>query len=217
MPIALSEKLTSAIAALRPRRDTARQLAPSLAYGRHRGPAPETARRAAVVLALLKREDGSIFMPLTMRPKSLKHHGGQISLPGGKVELGESDLQAAMREFHEELGVALEQPLCCGSLPPLYVYASDNLVSPLVIVAAAPKSPWQPDLLEVDRVIELPIEVLLGKHSRVRVKRNRIIFRDTETVGEFQFSAPAYRFEEFRIWGATAMLLGELAELLKQI
>jgi hypothetical protein len=95
----LAERLTEAIAALPPRRDTARQLAPALAYGRHRGPAPEMTRRAAVAIALLKRDDGSTFIPLTMRPKSLKHHGGQVSLPGGKVELGESDLQAAMREF----------------------------------------------------------------------------------------------------------------------
>lgn len=216
MPTGLAEHLTTEIAALLPRRDTARQLAPSLAYGRHRGPAPKTARRAAVALALLKREDGSIFLPLTMRPKSLKYHGGQISLPGGKVELGESDLQAAMREFQEELGLGLEQPLCCGSLPPMYVYASDNLVSPMVIVASALTSPWQPDLLEVDRVIELPLEVLLGKHTRVRVKRSRAIRRDNESRGEFKFRAPAYRFEDCRIWGATAMLLGELADLLKR-
>jgi len=213
--IALSEKLTIAIAALPPRRDTARQLAPSLAYGRHRGPAPKTARRAAVLLALLKREDGSIFLPLTMRPKSLKHHGGQISLPGGKVELGESDLQAALREFHEELGLPLVHPLCCGSLSPLYVYGSDNLVSPLVMVAEAPKTPWQPDLLEVDRVIELPVEVLHSNHTRVRVKRTRAILRDNQSIGELKFTAPAYRYKNFRIWGATAMLLAELGSLLK--
>jgi len=214
MPLALAEKLTAAIAAMPPRRDTARQLAPSLAYGRHRGPAPETARRAAVAIAILKRADGSAFIPLTLRPKSLKHHGGQISLPGGKVELGESDLQAAMREFHEELGIAIHEPSCCGSLPPVYVYASDNLVSPIVITAAAPSLPWEPDLLEVDRVIELPIEVLGMRRSRVRITRRRAIQREHQTVDEYKFTSPAFRFEDHRIWGATAMLLGELAGLL---
>lgn len=211
----LAERLTEAIAALPPRRDTARQLAPALAYGRHRGPAPEIARRAAVAIALLKRDDGSSFIPLTMRPKSLKHHGGQVSLPGGKVELGESDLQAAMREFAEELGVSLDHAIPCGTLPPIYVYASDNLVSPIVLVADAPREEWKPDLLEVDQVIELPTEVLLSKHSRVRVTRRRAIRRADTIVGEFSFRAPAYRFNEHRIWGATAMLLGELAELLR--
>jgi 8-oxo-dGTP pyrophosphatase MutT (NUDIX family) len=205
----LAERLTYAIAALPPRRDRARQLAPELAYGRHRGPAFATTRRAAVAISILKRNDGSFFVPLTTRPKSLKHHGGQVSLPGGKVEIGESDLQAAQREFHEELGVSIEHATHCGSLPPIYVYASDNLVSPIVLVGAAPQVSWEPDLLEVDRVIELPLEVLKSKRSLVRVTRKRAI-----TTGEFKLRTPAIRYNEHRIWGATAMLLMELAELL---
>ena len=120
---------------------------------------------AAVALAVLQRSDGSMFVPLTTRPKSLNHHGGQVSLPGGKVELGESDLQAAVREFQEELGVSLEHATCCGALPPIYVYGSDNLVSPQVLFGNASADPWQPDLLEVDRVIELPLEVLRTRRS----------------------------------------------------
>jgi len=211
----LAQRLTHAIAALPPRRDTVRQLAPELAYGRHRGPAPESARRAAVAITILRRDDGSMFIPLTVRPKSLKHHGGQVSLPGGKVEFGESDLQAAAREFHEEMGVALDDVVCCGSLPPIYVYASDNLVSPMVLVAAAPSGPWKPDLLEVDRVIELPLEVLELKRSKVKVTRTRQVVHNAEVVGQFRFRAPAFRHGEDRIWGATAMLLAELADLLR--
>lgn len=214
LEMSLAELLTTAIAALPPRRDRARQLAPELAYGRHRGPAATSARRAAVAIAILQRPDGSMFVPLTTRPKSLKHHGGQVSLPGGQVEPGESDLQAAMREFQEELGVSLETAICCGSLPPIYVYASDHLVSPLVLVGEAPRQAWQPDLLEVDRVIEIPLEVLRHKAYWEQVSRSRFLTRDLTTVGEFMFRAPAIRFQEHRIWGATAMLLTELADIL---
>ncbi|MGV3486333.1 MAG: NUDIX hydrolase [Planctomycetaceae bacterium] len=208
-----AELLTAAIARLPPRRDRPRQLAPELAYGRHRGPAVATARRAAVAMAVLQRRDGSMFVPLTTRPKSLKHHGGQVSLPGGKVEPGESDLQAAMREFQEELGVSLEHATCCGALPPIYVFGSDNLVSPLVLFGEASTDPWRPDLLEVDQVIEMPLEVIRTGRYMVRVTRTRELRRDLTVVGEFKFRTPAIRYGVHRIWGATAMLLAELADL----
>ncbi len=213
----LIHRLTEAIAALPPRRDRSQQLAPELAYGRHRGPAMAITRRAAVAIAMLRRPDGSMFVPLTTRPKSLKHHGGQVSLPGGKVELGESDLQAAQREFQEELGVAIDQATCCGTLPPLFVYGSDNLVSPIVLVGAAPQLPWQPDLLEVDRIIELPIEVLRSRHAIVQITRSRAIKHGNTIVGEFKFRTPAIRFDEHHIWGATAILLSEVAGLLEAL
>jgi 8-oxo-dGTP pyrophosphatase MutT (NUDIX family) len=215
----LAEKLMLGLAALPPRRDApydslASRLVPSLSYGRHRGPAPESARRAAVAIVLLRRVDGSLFIPLTRRPKSLRHHGGQVSLPGGKVELGESDLNAALREFTEELGVALENPIVCGTLPPLYVFASDNLVSPIIFAADAPRTNWQPDLLEVDQVIELPASVLTSRESIVRMSRVRQITRDGQIIGEFKLKTPAYRLGPHRIWGATAILLAELAAVL---
>jgi 8-oxo-dGTP pyrophosphatase MutT (NUDIX family) len=151
-----------------------------------------------------------------MRPKSLRHHGGQISLPGGKIETGESDLQAALREFEEELGVSLSQATFCGTLPPIYVYASDNLVSPIVLVGDAPSVAWQPDLFEVDRVFELPLEVLLSKKPMSFFSRQRHIMRGDEAVGSFQFKTPVFHHEGHRIWGATAMLLAELSDLFRQ-
>lgn len=151
-----------------------------------------------------------------MRPQSLRHHGGQVSLPGGKIEDGESALQAALREFEEELGLPLPHATYCGSLTPLYVYGSDNLVSPIVLVGQAPVIPWQPDLFEVDRVIELPLERLLSQQPAVGLLRNRRLINAGEIVGEFKFNAPAIGYEGHRVWGATAILLGELSDLFKQ-
>ncbi len=217
MPDSLAKVLTQRIAGLAPRHDQPQRMTPPLAYGRHRGPAPETARRAAVAITLLKRADGTFFIPLTLRPKTLKHHGGQVSFPGGKVELGESDLQAAMREFEEELGLSLVDPIHCGSLPPLYVFASNNLVSPQVLVAQAPSQAWRPDVVEVERVIELPLETLLQPKAHAVIKRARIVRVDGDTVDEFKLDIPSYAYQSARIWGATAMLLEDLSRILPAI
>src|SRR5436190_4149358 len=79
------------------------RMSPELSYGRHAGPAPHTARHAAVVLLLFRR-DGKWHLPLTERPDTLTRHAGQISLPGGVVDTGESSTEAALRELNEELG-----------------------------------------------------------------------------------------------------------------
>ena len=79
------------------------RMSPELSYGRHAGPAPHTARSAAVVLLLFRRA-GRWHLPLTERPLTLAHHAGQISLPGGAVDHGESSIEAARRELKEELG-----------------------------------------------------------------------------------------------------------------
>src|SRR5687768_9711616 len=80
---------------------------PQLSYGRHFGPAPDNARLAAVMILLFP--DGEDWrLPLVLRPVSLTAHGGQIGLPGGAVDPGESSDQAALRELTEELGVGAE-------------------------------------------------------------------------------------------------------------
>ena len=136
-------------------------LSPRLAYGRHRGPARLGSRRAAVLIALYSNaQTGQLCLTLTRRPMSLSHHGGQICLPGGRIESGESALDAALREYREELGVPLRGVRPLGSLAPIYVFASDNWVQTLVAAADSPDQPWRPDPSEVDQVIEMPIRAI---------------------------------------------------------
>jgi len=192
-----------------------RKFAPTMAYGRHYGPPPRNARRAAVAVVWLRKADGSWCLPLTMRPLSLRHHGGQICFPGGRIENDETPVQAALREFEEELGHRPQAYTFCGSITPLYVYASDNLIFPVVFTAEMPSAPWVPDPAEVDRVIELPLETVCSVDGFARDSRVRQIVRDNQVVGQYRFDSFAFRFGEDRIWGATAMLIQQLSRLIR--
>src|SRR5690606_6087658 len=146
---------------------------PGLAYGRHRGPARRGCRQAAVAISLYQDIHHQWVIPLTRRAMTLKHHGGQICLPGGRVEAGESADVAALREFEEELGIRPQVQRCCGGLRPQYVYVSDNAVQPRVYIIDRPQSPWMPDPVEVEDVILLPLEELLRPSRRVVFRMNK--------------------------------------------
>jgi 8-oxo-dGTP pyrophosphatase MutT (NUDIX family) len=178
---------------------------PSLAYGRHFGPPAPSARRAAV-LVMLEPRAGQWTIPVTVRPDYLPDHPGQISLPGGRLEAGESHQQAAEREFLEELGCAVEADQIVGELSPLYVYHSDYLVR--CFVAISPRTfAYQPCPQEVAKVIHLPLVDLCSCSASPAT-------RGEFTRGLAQWSAPVIPSGEAVIWGATAMILAELKPIL---
>lgn len=180
-------------------------LSPELSYGRHAGPAPHTAKHAAVVLLLFRR-DGRWHLPLTERPLTLAQHAGQISLPGGAVDRGETSTEAALRELNEELG--FDAPVeVLGQLANCYVFASDFLVTPWVAVATI-EPEWRPHDREVQGVFELPLDVLLDE---------RAIGRLTVERGPLVFHAPCIRVGPARVWGATCIILAELTDLLRHL
>ena len=159
---------------------------------------------------------GQWTIPLTLRPSSLQHHGGQICLPGGRVEPDESILEAALREFEEELGIRPDVTHCCGELSPQYVYGSDNLVHPLVMLIQPPTQPWKPDPMEVEKVIPLHLSVLLDQSSRTELVKQRTVRKADREVGRLKFRAPAIEHDEHQIWGATALILDQLARILQR-
>ena len=211
-------------------------LAPRLAYGRHRGPGRIDSRRAAVIIAVYPHaSSGQLCITLTRRPISLSHHGGQVCLPGGRIEPGESSYQAAVREYEEELGVPIRGVNRLGQLPPTHVFASDNRVDTWVVAADPPTQPWQPDPGEVDRVIELPLAGLSSVEAnasdtpdgqpapgRVVQRKLKRSGKNTDASQVFEYSL-GYRAIEFvdcegmtcEVWGATAMLLGQFASIAK--
>lgn len=201
----LREQLSAALhdpQLIRARQRARASFSPGLAYGRHFAPPFPSARQAAVLLLLEPRE-GQWTIPLTVRPDHLPDHPGQVSLPGGRLEPGESHCAAASREFWEEVGCVLPGDLILGELLPLYVYNSDYYVRSFVAVSPQPFT-YQPCAREVARLLHLPVDLLSG----VAAPQLREFSR-----GQVTWNAPCIEVAETRIWGATAIILAELGWL----
>jgi 8-oxo-dGTP pyrophosphatase MutT (NUDIX family) len=161
-------------------------------------------------MVLLFRRDrsegdaGPWLLPLTLRPATLARHAGQISLPGGSVDVGETTRETALRELQEELGVESGIDVL-GQLPDCYVFASDFVVTPWV-AAAMCEPQWRPHDSEVQGVVELPLDWLLdeGRVGRTRIERGPLVFH-----------APCIEVHDTCVWGATSVILAELAEVLE--
>lgn len=161
--------------------------------------------RPAAVLVLLYPHRGQWHLPLTLRPEHLPDHAGQISLPGGAVEPGETSRQAALREFHEELGSDGGKIEMLGRLSTAYVQASNFLVTPWV-GATDGRPELTPNPAEVEQLLEVPLAHLVhpanfGSHQRQH--------------GEESYTAPHFVWQSRRIWGATCAILGELITVLE--
>jgi 8-oxo-dGTP pyrophosphatase MutT (NUDIX family) len=153
------------------------------------------------------RRAGRWHLPLTERPATLARHAGQISLPGGGINVGESSYEAARRELNEELGFHAPH-LVLGRLADCYVFASDFLVTPWVAASFEADTCWRPHDREVQDVVELPLDLLLREQSIGRLTIQR---------GPLMFHTPCLRTGAACIWGATCVILSELADVLQEV
>ena len=177
-------------------------LEPAMSYGRHRGPAPRNARRAAVMF-LLHAVDGEITIPMVKRRDDLEFHAGEMAFPGGGLEIGESWEEAAVRECNEETGVNADQIEVLGIMTPMYVFGSFNLVMPIVGIGPQPGS-YTVDEAEINRVIDIPLEA---------VGADRISSTTRKLAGVHR-EVPCFKVKGQEIWGASAMMLAELSVLM---
>jgi 8-oxo-dGTP pyrophosphatase MutT (NUDIX family) len=164
---------------------------------------PDTARRAAALILLYPGIDGP-SLALTLRRADLPHHPGQVSLPGGALDPGESPLAAALRETEEEIGVDPASLRVIGPLSSLWVIVSNFLLQPY-IAATDVRPDFHPAPHEVAEMLEVPISHLIDAG---RVSWSRRAVRDRE------IHYPQFLLAGHAVWGATAMVLGEFACLL---
>jgi 8-oxo-dGTP pyrophosphatase MutT (NUDIX family) len=174
------------------------RMAPRPRIGWRAGHIPDDARTSGVLL-LLYPVDGAAHLVLTVRNRALAHHGGQVSLPGGAVEEGETIERAAVRETHEEVGVDPGRVRLVGELTALHVPVSANVLHPRVgLIDERPD--WKPDPREVFRVLEAPL---------ARLADPRAIQVDLRERFERAVEVPYFDVAGERVWGATAMVLAE--------
>jgi 8-oxo-dGTP pyrophosphatase MutT (NUDIX family) len=163
---------------------------------------PEGARHAAALLLLYPGPAG-LTIPLTVRHSALPHHPGQVSLPGGRLNAGEAPAAAALREAHEEIGVAPGEVRLIGALSTLWVIVSNHVISPFVGISDA-RPGFQLASREVEALVEVPLDDL---HDLTRVRWEQRV-RDGVPV-----DVPFFDLGGYQVWGATAMILGEFGAL----
>ena len=165
---------------------------------------------AAVLVPLVPRAPG-LRVLLTRRTDALRHHPGQVSFPGGKVEDADADVvAAALREASEEVGLARSQARPLGYLDPLATITGFRVLP--VVAWIDPAFVAVPDPSEVSDVFEVPLDWLMApgnlQHIAIDYRgRNREVLEFLRPP-----AAPSQR-----IWGATASILFNLRERLERL
>jgi 8-oxo-dGTP pyrophosphatase MutT (NUDIX family) len=187
-----------------PRPDGHSALAPQPRRGWQVGVIPPGARHAAALL-LLYPVNTRTHLVLTRRTGTLSQHPGQISLPGGAVDGSETIEGAALREAREEIGLQTHDLRILGRLSPLYIPVSNFALHPVVAVVDR-RPTLVPTRGEVAGILEVPLDDLRDSRRLRRGQR----WEDSEPI-----TVPYFELQSERVWGATAMVLGELLHHLK--
>ena len=162
----------------------------------------ENVRPSAVLVGLFESSNG-VEAILTRRSQNLTNHRGEISFPGGRLDAGESVLQAALRETQEEIGLSPEDVEVVGELNSMATVVSNSHIVPIVgRYRTPPKLHAVND--EVDRVFSVPLSELVRTDT---YSQEHWIFDDRE------FQINFFYLDDETIWGATARILFQVMML----
>lgn len=162
---------------------------------------------AAVLVGLVPRDSG-LQVLLTRRTDSLRHHAGQVSFPGGRIEADDLDVvSAALREAQEEIGLGLDLATPLGFLDPLITITGFRVLP--VVARIDPRFVAVPDPGEVAEVFEVGLDFLMHPDNLEHVA---IDYRG-RSRHVLQFRSPPQAPRQ-RIWGVTASILFNLRERL---
>ena len=158
---------------------------------------------AGVLIPVLQRP-GQLSVLLTQRSAELKHHAGQVSFPGGRMEDADKDVvQAALRETHEEVGIPPDAITVIGYLNPMPT-VTGYAVTPVIGVVSW-DAPLRLDRTEVEYAFEVPLTFLLDERNQRASEREY----QGRTIPSIEF-----HYESEHIWGATAHMVIELRNLI---
>ncbi len=161
-------------------------------------------RMSSVMFLLYPDANGIINTMFIERPFNNSVHSGQIALPGGKVDQDESIEEAALRETEEEIGVPTAAVEILGILSSLYVPASNFLIQPHIGITYTTPA-FIPNPAEVRSLVPVRLENLI----------NLIPASAPFQTSYGNLSAPYFQINHHRMWGATAMMVSELREMVK--
>jgi 8-oxo-dGTP pyrophosphatase MutT (NUDIX family) len=166
-------------------------------------------KESAVAIHLFEKDD-DLQIILTLRNTYDGAHSGQVSFPGGKLD--DSDLNlvhTARRESYEEIGLSVDDGKLIGALTEIYIPVSKFRVKPYVFFHEEEIQNLTPDPREVESIFFLPRLSLIS--DELLIKKDIVISTDFTLK-----DVPCFAFEDYIIWGATAILLNELKHILKE-
>lgn len=167
-----------------------------------------TLRKAAIMMLFYPRNQNT-HLVLILRNSYPGVHSSQIAFPGGKVETFDASLsETALRETHEEVGIAPEKIKIIRPFSEVYIPPSNFMVFPFMGYSDE-ELVFLPDPAEVAGIIELPLSVFMDDKIIVNSRMSTSYMKDIDV--------PAFQIENHLVWGATAMMLSELKEVLKKV
>ncbi len=167
---------------------------------------PDNHRKGAVLILLYPYKNKAFF-PLIKRPVYKGVHSGQIAFPGGKMEEEDGDeVDTALREAWEEVGIMPEQVKLIGRMSDLFIPTSNFLVSPVLGYSEVVPD-FVPEEKEVARIIQAAVSTLYEPS----IRKQKIL----EFSNNFRLDTPYFEVDQEMVWGATAMILSELLQILE--
>ncbi|WP_281540716.1 NUDIX hydrolase [Maribacter aestuarii] len=165
-------------------------------------------RKAAVLALFYPSFENKTQLLCILRKTYNGVHSNQVGFPGGKVEQEDKDLRAtALRETHEEVGVHPKDVTVIREISEIYIPPSNFEVQPYIGLYREPR-PFVIQETEVERFIEIPLTDFL--------KDTNVVTKKLSTSYAKEIDVPAFELNGYIVWGATAMMLSEIKELLKQ-
>lgn len=156
---------------------------------------------AAVLIAVTERDEPTVL--LTQRPRTMRDHPGQVAFPGGKVDAGETSVEAALREAWEELGIDARDVRVIGTTD-RYQTGTGFDITP-VLATIPPDLPLAPNPREVESWFEAPLALLMNPASW---QENEVFWKGANRR-YYELD-----YQGYRIWGVTAAICINLSRRL---